>query len=339
MNPRALLDADMRMIGQWLLQGWQWWSDEIRALIPARLQRSSMRELPRFIVCDGALAPARPGQRVAVPGPGARVTLVVPAADCLVRTITRPALGDRDLHRMLAFEADALLPIPVASVVLAARIEGAADAPGLVRVRIAGLPIAAAHAIAEAAEAADVVPVAVVVEQPQPQPAPLDFAPAMRAAGLLARQRSATPLLWVLVAVLLLLNLAMAIWRDAAHVAQFERIVAEQQPAVGIAQAISRRGEQDRRLVARSLALRRARDPLDVLAAVSASLPTGTWLQRLAWDGEAVRLTGYRPERADVATALRRSGRFVGVRSMGESAEAAMPTGQPFDLSAKVEPR
>ncbi|WP_163284462.1 hypothetical protein, partial [Enterobacter hormaechei] len=80
--------------------------------------------------------------------------------------------------------------------------------------------------------------------------------------GLLARRRSATPLLWGLVAVLLLFNITMAIWRDAARVAQLEQIVAEQQPAAGIAQAIARRGEQDRSLAARSLALRHTHDPL-----------------------------------------------------------------------------
>ncbi|MBL7373439.1 hypothetical protein INQ23_29410, partial [Escherichia coli] len=82
--------------------------------------------------------------------------------------------------------------------------------------------------------------VAVILDESQPSP--LDFAPALRSAGLLARRRSATPLLWGLVAVLLLFNITMAIWRDAARVAQLEQIVAEQQPAAGIAQAIARRG-------------------------------------------------------------------------------------------------
>lgn len=332
MNPRGLLDADMRTIGQWLLQGWQWWIDEIRGLAPARLRRARTSDAPRFVVRHDALVPVSDGTRGATPG--MRVTLVVAAAECLVRVITRPTLGERDMHRMVAFEADTLLPLPSGSVLLAVRSGGAAEEPGKTRIRVAGLPIETAHAMLRAADAARVVPVAVILDESQPSP--LDFAPALRSAGLLARRRSATPLLWGLVAVLLLFNIIMAIWRDAARVAQLEQIVAEQQPAAGIAQAIARRGEQDRSLAARSLALRHTHDPLQVIAAVSDALPEGAWLQRFVWDGEGVRLTGYRPARADVATALRRSGRFAGVRAMGESSEAAVPAGEPFDLSARM---
>lgn len=332
MNPRALLDADMHTIGQWLLQGWQWWIDELSGLVPARLRRRRASDAPRFTVRHGALVPVSAGARGAAPG--MRITLVVPAADCLVRTITRPAIGERDLQRMIAFEADTLLPLPSGSALLAAQSAGPAEAPGTIRILVAGLPTETARAMLQVADGAGVVPVAVILEEAQP--VPLDFAPAMRVAGLLVRKRSAAPLLWGLVCMLLLINIAMAIWRDAARVARFEQIVAEQQPAVGIAQAIARRGEQDRHLATRSLALRRTHDPLHVIAAVSDALPEGAWLQRLVWDGETVRLTGYRPARADVATALRRSGRFTDVRAIGEGSEAAVPAGEPFDLSARA---
>lgn len=338
MNARVLLDADMRTIGQWLLQGWRWWIDELRALVPSRLRPTAIDSTPRFAVERGALVALASGKGgiAMLPKAGRRVTIAIPAGDCLVRTITRPAIGERDLQRMVAFEAASLLPIPPGSALVAARVAGAAEASGKIRIDVAGLPIENAREVARLVVGAGVVPLAVVLAETNRQAPPLDFAPAMRAAGLLARRRSATPLLWGLVAVLLASNIVLWIWRDAAQVAQFERLVAEQQPAVTIAQAIARRGEQDRRLIARSLALRRVRDPLQAIAAVSGALPTGAWLQRLAWDGGSVRLAGYRPARADVATALRRSGRFADVRTMGESTQATMPTGEPFDLAAKV---
>lgn len=325
MNPRALLDTDMQTIGRWLLGGWRWWGDELRALTPPALRPRRAYAAPRFAIED-----------IAAAKPGMRVTILVPARDCLVRTIIRPAIADRDLRRMIAFEADALLPIPPGSALVTARVAGAADEAGKIEVEVAGLPLDKARAIAGDAAAAGVVPVTVVVAEADPKPAPLDFAPAMREAGLLAPLRSAAPLLWGLVAALLLANVALWIWRDVARVAQFERLVTEQQPAVGIAQTIARRGVQDRRLIARSLALRRVRDPLHALGAVSHALPSGVWLQRLSWDGESVRLVGYRPARTDVATALRRSGGFAEVRSVSEETQAAMPTGEPFDLAAKV---
>jgi hypothetical protein len=335
MSARTLLDADMRTIGLWLRQGWFWWTDELRGLVPSRLRRSPLRGLPRYLMRDGRLAPLA-GQRIGlVPKPGTAVTLVIPAGDCLRRTISRPKVGERDLRRMVALEADVLLPMPAESALLATRTLGPGDAPGSIAMEIAALPRATGAGIAAAALAAGAVVQAVIVEETGSD---LDFAPAMREAGLLAARRSATPWLWGLVGVLLVCTIAMAIWRDAAQVAQLERLVAEQQPAVEIVQAIAHRGEEDRRLVEHSLALRRDRAPLQVLATVQHALPVGSWLQRFLWDGETVRLTGYRPERADVATALRRSGAFASVQTMGEETQAVLPTGQPFDVSARVRP-
>ncbi|TGX48709.1 hypothetical protein E5A73_20605 [Sphingomonas gei] len=338
MTPGLLLDADMQTIGQWLLGGLRWWIDEIRALVPARSRRPPAGGLPRFAVERGALVSLAFGTRRAVPIPKARtwVTIVIPAGDCLIRVITRPALNERDLQRMITFEADTLLPIPAGSALIAARNLGAADEAGKIRIEVAGLPVDKARELADVAAATGLVPVSIVLSEAHRQAPPLDFAPAMRGAGLLAHRRSATPLLWAFVAILMTLNVAIWIWRDAARVAGFERLVAEQQPAMNVAQTVARRGEQDRRLIARSLGLRRSRDPLNVFAAVSGALPPGVWLQRLAWDGESVRLVGYRPEKADVATALRRSGRFAAVRAAEGEIQTVMPTGEPFDITARV---
>lgn len=336
MSARTLLDADMTTIGLWLRQGWFWWIDELRGLVPARLRPSPLRGAARYWVRDDRLQPV-PGQRVGlVPRTGSAVALIVPPGACLRRELTRPKVGERDLRRMLALEADVLLPMPAGTALLATRILGPGDADGRVAVEIAALPLATGARLGAVAAAAGVTVRAAIVEEDPSGLPPLDFAPAMRDAGLLPVRRSATPWLWGLVGILLFLTVVMAIWRDAAQVAQLERLVAEQQPAVGIAQAIARRGAQDRRLVVQSLAARRHREPLGVMAKVQRALPAGSWLQRYLWDGETVRLTGYRPERADVATELRRSGAFQGVQTMGEETQAVLPTGQPFDISARV---
>lgn len=339
MSARPLLDADMRTIGQWLLQGWHWWVDELRGLVPLRWRRAQLRGVPRLLVRGRMLQP-EPGRRASpVSKAGMRVALVVSPADCLCRVVTRPAVGERDLLRMIAFEADSLLPLPAEAMLIAARIAGPADEQGQLRIEVAGLPIDRARAMLELAATTRLVPVAVIVEEAASRAEPLDFAPALRRAGLLPPQRSAAPWLWALVVLLMGLTIGFAIARDVARVTQLDRIVAEQQPAVSIAQAIARRSEQDRRLVQRTLALRRQREPLRLIAAVHAALPDGAWLQRLAWDGETIRLIGYRPEGADVATALRQSGRFAKVHAMEEDTQAALPTGQPFDLAASVKPR
>jgi hypothetical protein len=59
-------------------------------------------------------------------------------------------------------------------------------------------------------------------------------------------------------------------------------------------------------------------------------------VQRFAWDGKVVRLSGYKRDGTDVIGALRKSPYFKDVRAANAEAMAEVPTGQPFDLSATV---
>lgn len=334
MSAKGILDADMASIGRWLAQGARWWVSELEHLLPARLRLARSDGVPRLLFADGGLQPATGSK--GVPQPGARVAILVPRDLCLARVIERPMLGERDLQRMAAFEGDSVLPFPPGTTIVAARRIGPGSGPFKVRVEVAGLPINAARTIAQAALEAKLVPLRVAMEDDTALARPIDFAPAMREAGLLPRPRSATPLVWTAVACFVIINIAMLIWRDVAAVERLERIVQDQQPAVTVAQTITRRIERDRALVAGSLARRGDHDALAGLAAVSKALPEGAWLQRFVWDGPSVKLTGYKPPRTDVAGALRRSGGFAEVRSMNDDIQAEVPAGEPFDIGAKI---
>lgn len=328
MSVRGLLDADMKTIGRWLAEGWRWWTGELREIVPARLRESSARALPKLRAENGGLVP--------LPKAGARVAIMVRSADCLVRRIERPALSLRDLRQMVALEADMLLPMPAEAIIVAARTMGAGSAPGKTDVEVVGLPMARAQAIAAAIRSAGVVPVRISMDAPEDAWAPVDFAPAMRESGLLPELRTATPLVWALVGFLICLNIAAVIWRDVAKVEQLEQIVQDQQPAVNVAQTITRRSAQDRTLVIQSTLLRREHDPLRAMELLGNALPENAWLQRYVWDGASVRLVGYRPAKTDIATALRRSGHFSGVRTMADETQASVPAGEPFDISARI---
>ncbi len=337
MSGRGILDADMQTLVRWITQVWNWWLDELRGLLPARLRRSRRDDLPTLVFEGGRLAPAiaRRGPGDGMPKPGHRVVIVVPSRLCLTRMIDRPLASDRDLQRMLAFEGETLLPFPAGTGIIAGRSAGATS-PRRMRIELAGLPIMSAREIVEAALALGVRPVRVVLQEDCESPRTLDFAPAMRELGILSRVRTATPLIWALVGALVMLNIAVVIWRDVASVNRLERMVQDQQSAVLVAQTILRRTDQDRSFVSRSLALRAGHDALGGLAAASQALPEGAWLQRYVWDGSTVRLSGYKPAKTDVATALRRSGRFSDVRSMTDETEAAVAVGDPFDLTARI---
>lgn len=341
MSGRGILDADMHMIGSWLVQGWRWWVGELRNLVPERLRRSRGDRLPRLIFAEDGLSPERGDEKSARPGSwsGVRATIGLPRELCLTRYVERPTLNARDLQHMLTLEGDMLLPFPAGTMLVTGRALDFAGSSGRMRIEVAGLPLDTANEIAETVAATGVLAVHVVMQEPHGSLPPIDFAPSMRAAGLIPKPRNATPLVWSLVGFLVVLNLATLIWRDTASVARLEQIVREQQPAVAVAETIMRRTQRDQALVARSLASRRRHDALGALAAVSDALPDGAWLQRYVWDGPTLRLTGYRPARSDVGTALRRAGRFSEVRSMTDETQATVPAGDPFDISARIAPR
>lgn len=328
MSKRGILDADMHTLGQWLLEGWRWWTGELSALVPASLRRRGGERLEAVAYRVGALEPAASAAR--------RIAVVLPAGCCLIRRIDRPAMRDGDVAGMLRFEADTLFPYSADEMVLAwARAGGATS--GRMALDLAALPIETARDVAAAVATYARVAVRVIVARDGPAPLqPIDFAPEMRRRGLLPAIRSARSMLWSLVAFLALLNIGFWTWRDAETVARLEAVVREQQPALAVAQTMTRRADQDRRLVTRTLALRRSRDALGTLAAVGGALPEGAWLQRYSWDGAMLRIAGYRPVGSDVAGALRRTGRFGQLRQEGAQTDGALPVGEPFDLSAKV---
>lgn len=335
MSGRGILDADMKTLARMASNAWRWWLAELSMLAPARLRRTRSDRLPRYVYRDGALSPTDGLRRGgwSKKASGLRAIIVVEQRLALTRTIERPVLSDHDLPRVLAFETESLVPFPADSVVLAGQRIGPGSESGKILVEVASLPIDTAREIAIAAKEANILPLKVVV---QGRKIELDFAPAMRAVGLVSQARSATPLIWGCVVFLALLNLATLIWRDVASVDRLNQIVDGQQPSVSVAQTISRRIEADRSLIDESLRLRQTHDALGALATTSETLPTGAWLQRYVWDGPTVRLTGYKPPKTDVATTLRRSGRFSEVRSMTDETQAAVPAGEPFDLSARI---
>lgn len=339
MSAKHILDADMTTISRWVSGGMRWWVGELEHLLPDRLRHARADGLARFRFVGRALSPLPNGRKaVRHDGPrlGERAAIFVPRDLCLARVVERPVLNDRDLQRMAAFEGEGLLPFASGAMIVAARRIGVTSDPAKMRVEVAGLPIDTARAIADAVLEAKAVAARVFVEDDDMAVPPIDFAPAMREAGLIAKPRSATSIIWAAVGCLVVINIGLFIWKDVQAVKRLEQVVAEQQPAVTVAQTITRRTQGDRALVAGALAKRRNHDALAGLAATSEALPEGAWLQRYVWDGATLKLTGYKPPRTDVAGELRRSGAFADVRALNDDIQAEVPAGEPFDIGARI---
>jgi Tfp pilus assembly protein PilN len=333
MTLNELLNSDLATIGREARRGFDWWIGELRALLPDRLKSWQTGTTP-VLAFDGTVLATGDGKS------DSRPVVVVSGASVLTREITTPPMSRDDLERMLALNAERYLPLPAGAVLLAMAGRADRSVDGMMLTDIAALPVARAAALAEALRRIAIIPRAVRIGDTSSRPDPrFDFLPAMRAAGLVERADARVRNWWVVVAVLAVLNVATIIWRDTAAVNRLEALTDAQRPAVAIAQRMTTRMRQADAIVQRAVIRRREQSALGVLAATTAAVPDGAWVQSYAWDGLTLRLTGYRARDADVAAALRKSPVFASVKSAQTDSIAEIAAGQPFDLAAQIKRR
>lgn len=320
----SILDADMRTLGLRLVAGFAWWRSELAQMLPASL-RSSTRRLRSFALYKG---PAR----IEAVGQGIDRPVLVDPALCLVREIDLPAIAAADLAQLVAMEADRIFPIaPDRLAIGHVRL-----AHG--RARVAALPLDTARAmLAELGDAGMAPAMVGLARAGEPVAMDVDFTAGLAAAGLIAPVRDAAARWWLLAGFLFAANLGLLVWRDVESVNRLDELVAQQAPAVKGVRAITTRISRTQ-TVAEQLALRRrGHDALGTLTVLTRAMPDAAWVQRYSWDGATIRITGYRRPQADVAAALRSSGRFGDVRSANTEAVTEIQTGLPFDIAARVE--
>ncbi|MGL6043315.1 MAG: hypothetical protein ACRC1J_05275 [Sandaracinobacteroides sp.] len=331
---QGLLDADMATVGRWLRDGWQWWVGELAQMVPSRLRRLfGTRGVS--IAVDPSGAPAE------LPARGSRAAFAFPADAALVRRLEVAAegLSGRKLREAVEAEGERLLPMPMANVVVASRIVELRALDGVALVDVAALPLAAARTLGETLVRAGIAPGLVTLagdERDAEALPPLDFRGAMRARGLLLPQSRTAERWWAAVGVLVMLNLAVVVWRDMASVRRLEAEVAQQQPAVAIAQRLQRRIARLDRLAAEAAGLRGNREPLALMAHLAELLPPAARLQRFVLEGDALRIGGYKPREANLVPLLRASPVFAEVRTAGSASLAAIPAGSPFDIQLRL---
>jgi Tfp pilus assembly protein PilN len=144
---------------------------------------------------------------------------------------------------------------------------------------------------------------------------------------------------WAAVAVLLVLNLAGLVVRDMMDIARLRSAVDDQQTAVTAASQLQRRVQaeetQRRDLIARQM----QNDPLHVLDALTRVMPASAWVQRLEWNGQTVRIVGFKSGDVDLLAALRTSPLFVNPRAASSDSPAKPGVSPPFDITVDVSKR
>ena len=337
----TILDMDMTSLGGALREGWDWWTGELAAMVPARLQGQG-RKLsgPRAVFdaegdlwLDGAaLEPVAEGARRRL------LPVVLPPAAAIATRTMLPRLAPRDLARMIALESDRLLPFPPGTAIAAARALPAEAEPGQGRVptMVAGMPQARAAALVEAARSRGIEPLALLWQSPDYEGLTIDLLPALVASGAITPRRDSRPFWWGLVAALFLANTGLMIWRDVAATDAFAAEVEAQAATGSAARALAGRLAREAALRKSLIAEREAHDPLSLLALTAVALPEGAWVQRYSSSAESLRITGYKAPGSDIQTALRATGRFASLQTSVSDPTAEGGGGQPFDVSATL---
>jgi general secretion pathway protein L len=203
---------------------------------------------------------------------------------------------------------------------------------------VAAIPRAEAMVAIEQAEAAGLEVRALGVAGASAAEQAVDFLPRIYEAKALARPGGDRRLIWAVVAALALVDLGVAVGRDVGELNTLQAQVEAQKPVVARVEAVRRQvlAEESRR--ADILSRRSAGDPLRLLDALTTAVPNGAWIDKLAFDGRSVRVSGYRQDQIDVAAALRASPLLTNVRSSGGDLLTRQAAGQPFDLTADLKP-
>jgi Fimbrial assembly protein (PilN) len=332
LNLSEALNSDLSTLLAEARRGFDWWTDELAALVPSFF-RTWRTDQSNMVFWDGKQAiMTADGTRVDGSQGMRSRTVVLPRTMALIRDMTGPAMTRSDLEKMLTLNSERYFPMPKGSVLFASAIRPQRNDDGTMQTDLAAVPVVRLAEMVSALQHAAITPSAPELR--------FNFLPAMRGAGLIDNARDGSRMWWMLVGLLLALNLAMLVWRDAAEVARLQSLADAQRPAVAVAKRmVARMRTIDalaRRDASRGLALD---EPLSVLAAVTTAMPDGAWVQRYVWDGKSLQLTGYRARGADVASAIRQIQGFTNVKSAQTDSIAETATGQAFDLIAEIRGR
>jgi Tfp pilus assembly protein PilN len=86
------------------------------------------------------------------------------------------------------------------------------------------------------------------------------------------------------------------------------------------------------------LARARRGDPLRMLDVLSQALPPGAWVQHLEWNGQSLRIVGFKRQDIDLIAAIRGSGAFTNPRALAAEPTAGPTPMRPFDITAEARP-
>jgi general secretion pathway protein L len=343
MTLQELLNADVGSIGEWARQGFAWWLDELASLAPAGW-REALSARPRNVASPASPAGWRlwrNGRLLNEAQAGRRrpedVALILPTDAVLVRRLEFPRLPLADIRRMVALDLERLSPLAPGLVFHDIEVVDRDAGEGRQSVLLGVVPRMTAMRWLDAARADGLSPVRLGAAIEDGSPAwRFDFLPALKAAAGEKDDGRVVRYWWAGVAALLLINVGVLVARDMIDVSQLRQTVDAQAAATDAASQLRHRVQSEENARRDLIARQMQGDPLHVIDALSRAIPASAWVQRLEWNGQSVRVVGFKNADVDVAGALRASPLFINPRLA--TAETSVKPGAtpPFDITADV---
>ena len=350
MTLQELLNSEMDLasLSAMARQGLAWWLDELAALLPTAW-RDRLSTRPRLWIeprsqggwrfwKDGR--PAEPGIRPA--GASTRIGLLAASESVLVREVSVPRMPVADVRRMLTLDIDRLSPLAPELIHFDLEVVDRDGDDGKQKVRLGILRRDEAARLLAMARLDGFTPAAIAVRLGADEGgAHFDFlAQTLAVSGEPAPSR-ARLYGWIAVAALIVVNLAILVGRDVIEVSRQSQAVEGQAPVVDAVQRLRRRVQAEDTARRDLLARGRRGDPLRMLNALTQAVPPGAWVQRLEWNGQTLRIVGFKHQEIDIAAAIRGSGAFTNPRALSVDAPSGPVSVRPFDITAdaRTEPR
>jgi len=341
MNVKDVLNADLQTVGWWIRQGFVWWTEELLALLPDGWRERFGRSTSTIIEFGDGLALRNDSESRALdpatlsPKQKRNVTIALPLRQVLTRTLDYPLVPINDIRRMIALDIDRLTPFHADAVFYDTEIIQRDPQSERQQILLGVLPRATVSDAMARAASYDLVPAAIGAVGDAGSNIHFDFLPSARRA--LGAGQTRIPYWWAAVGVLVLANIGLLAFRDSADLATLQQNVDSQRLTVDV--ALRLRGKVDAEATRRAAILeRKARNnPLRVLDAVTKALPANAWTQHFEWNGQTVRITGYRNGPADLLGPLEASNVLHNARALDADVQPAKENAfTPFNITADV---
>jgi len=344
----------------------RWWLDGLRDLVPEKIQQRFERKRDTIYVRLGegeaVITQAHPGQQTPIKSfrfvlgerasaeqkaalawlsrhreAGARIVILLPASECIRKSITLPLATEENLREVIGFEMDRLTPFNPEEIYFDYRILERDPDTQRLRLELFLSPRAPVEAVIQQLNSWGFKAQALAFTDPA-QPNRMTHELRLLADG--DTISSANREIWVqaaLIGLLLLVALGLPLYLNGKKLTELQEQIAQVRKQATVAIQLRQRLEQ-LTSGARYLVGKRKELPLRVatLEQLARLMPDDAWLNRLQVDGNQITIQGEADTATTLIEKLESSQDFVGARFTSPIRQNIRTNKEQYNLSAQI---